>query len=159
MEEKVLGAIPNVSLKKGLFKSVIYNLIVTNERLLFAKFRKELFKEEARERAEELEEQGKGKIRQFFAKLGTGFTFYKRYLDMDPEDILKETEDNFFLTPQAVRSIKLKRGRVSYDEDGDEYQNPHTLLITTTSGEKMKFLFKSDFNSSRRLLSQIFGRI
>lgn len=160
MEEKILGALPNVSLKKGLFKSILYNLVITDKRMIFARFRKELIKEEAKKRAEKLEEEGRGKVRQFFAKLGTGLTFYKRYFDMDPEEILKETEGNFFIVPSNVSKIRLKKGSVSYDEDGNVgYENPHTLFITTSSGEKLKLLFRSDFNSARSLLSQIFGRI
>ena len=160
MEEKILGVIPNAALKKGLFKSILYNLVITDKRMIFARFRKELIKEEAKKRTERLEEEGKGKVRQFFAKLGTGLTFYKRYFDMDPEEILKETEDNFFIMPSNVNKIRLKEGSVIHDEDGDvESQNPHTLLITTTSGEKLKLLFRGDFNKMRRLLSQIFGRI
>jgi len=159
MEEKILGALPNVSLKKGLFKSILYNLVITDKRMIFARFRKELIKEEAKKRAEKLEEEGRGKVRQFFAKLGTGFTFYKRYFDMDPEEILKETEGNFFITPSNVGKIRLKKGSVSRDEDGDvEYENPHTLFITTTSGEKLKLMLRGDFNSIRNLLSQLFGR-
>jgi hypothetical protein len=37
-EEKVLGVIPNAGLKKGLFKSESCNLVVTNNRVIVAKF-------------------------------------------------------------------------------------------------------------------------
>ncbi len=157
-EEKVLGVIPNNYLKKGLFKVERYNLIITNKRLIGARITNELLKQESAERVEKTKEEGRGKMKQFFAKLGTNFTFYKRYLDMNPEDILNETEDNLSFTPDVVSGIRLRKGKVYYDSDGDMKQNPHSLLIQS-KGKKYNFSFNGDIANARNLLYRVFGRV
>lgn len=156
-EEKVIGVIPKASLRRGLFKVENFNLVVTDKRIIAAKFTNEIYKEEARKRAKEAKEEGHGRFKQFLSSAGTGFTFYKRYLDMSPEDILRETAGTFTIETSNVRDIRLREGRSFTDEDGFENKNPNTLLIVTPNS-KLKFNFSSDINNARRLLTELFKR-
>ena len=156
-EEKILGVIPKVSLRRSLFKVENFNLVVTDKRIIAAKFTKEIYKKEANKRAKEAKEKGHGRFKQFLSSAGTSFTFYKRYLDMPLEEILGETAGTFTVEPSNVKDIRLKEGRSSVDEDGSENKNPNTLLIVT-SNSKLKFNFNSDINNARRLLMELFKR-
>lgn len=157
-KEKVLGVIPNAGLKKGLFKSDSCNLVVTNKRVIVAKFSKDIYKKEARERTEKAKQEGRGRFKQFLSSASTMMTFYKRYLDMLPEDILKETPGTFAIDPGTVVKIQLREGRRYSDEDGFEQQNPHSLLIVMPKA-KLQFHFSGDIRNARNLLSGLFGRI
>ncbi len=157
-EEKVLGVIPNAGLKKGLFKSESCNLVVTNNRVIVAKFSKDIYKKEARERAEETKQEGRGRFKQFLSSASTMTTFYKRYLDMLPEDILKETPGTFVIEPSTVVKTQLREGRRYRDEDGFEQQNPHSLLIVMPTA-KLQFNFSGDIRNARSLFSELFGKV
>ncbi|MEA3313198.1 MAG: hypothetical protein U9Q18_02340 [Caldisericota bacterium] len=157
-EEKVLGVIPHVGLKKGLFKPESCNLVITNRRVIVAKFSKDIYKKETQERVEETKQEGRGRFKQFLASASTMTTFYKRYLDMEPEDILKETPGTFTIEPSTVIKTQLKEGRRYSDEDGFEQQNPHSLLIVMPKA-KLQFNFSGDIRNARNLLSDLFGKI
>ncbi len=157
-EEKVLGVIPHAGLKKGLFKSESCNLVVTNKRIIVAKFSNDVYKKEVRERVEETKQEGRGRFKQFLSSAGTMTTFYKRYLDVLPEDILKETPGTFVIEPSTVVKTQLKEGRRYSDEDGFKQQNPHSLLIVMPKA-KLQFNFSGDIRNARSLLSDLFGKI
>lgn len=157
-EEKILGVIPYAGLKKGLFKSESCNLVVTNKRVIVAKFSMDVYKKEAQERAEETKQEGRGRFKQFLSSANTMATFHKRYLDMLPEDILKETPGTFAIEPSTVVKIQLKEGRSYRDEDDFKKQDPHSLLIVMPEA-KLQFNFSGDIGNARSLLSQLFGKI
>lgn len=169
MEEKILEVVP-VTWKKGMFKQEAWALIITDKRMLFAKWTQELFKKEAEKRAEETKEAGGGKLKQFFSQIGTGFTYYKKYYEMAPEEIIKEHSENFALSPNDVNSILLKRGRekrggaiinVKYKvniggSDIDDLETPNELLINTKTG-RMVLTFNTNYSKVRSALSQAFN--
>jgi len=157
-EEKILGTIPGIYLKGGFFKNKNCTLVVTNKRIIMAEVTKNLLKEEKRRKREELKKEGKGRIKQFLSSLSIYTYFHKRYLNMNPDVIVKESPGNFFLTLDDIKRIKLKRGKVTYDDEGDEFQEPHLLIIVSSSKKEFKFNFSADFNSTKRLLSQFYGR-
>jgi len=109
-EEKVLEVVP-VNWKKSMFKSEPWVLVVTNQRMLFAKWTKELFDKAAKEREAETKEAGGGRFKQMISHASTGLTYYNKYLTMPPEEVLKETPENFALTPADVKSVTMKKGR------------------------------------------------
>jgi hypothetical protein len=148
--EKVLGVIPNASLKTGFIRWTTYTLIATTSRLIAAELNSKLIKEEVRKRGEESKEEGHGKFKQFLARAGASFTFANRYLEMDPEDILKETDKNFSIYPRDIVSIKISDGYE--DEDGNK--SPNRLTIKTSS-KKYSFSFGSSTRAARELLNQI----
>ncbi len=167
-DEKILEVVP-VTWKKGVFKQEPWAVIITDKRMLFTKWTQGLFKKEAEKRAEETKEAGGGKLKQFFSQLGAGFTYYKKYYDMAPEEIIKEHSENFALTPNDVNSITLKRGRekrgaiinVKYKvniggSDIDDVETPHELLINTKTG-RIVLTFNTNYSKVRSALSQAFN--
>lgn len=71
----MLGIIPDAYLKTSLFKMKCCNLIISNKRRIVARITKELLKKESAERVEKAKEEGRGRVNQFFAKVGANFTF------------------------------------------------------------------------------------
>ncbi len=130
----------------------------------------ELVKKEADRRKEEAKEAGGGKLKQFFTQLGTGFSYYKKYLEMSPDEILSEHNENFAITPADVLRVDLKKGRgkggaiinvkvgvtIGGGGDIDDLETPHELIITAKTG-KMVFTFNTNFNKVRGALSQAFN--
>ncbi len=169
MDEKILEVVP-ANWKKSMFKFEPWAVIITDQRMLFAKWTQELYKKEAEKRREETKESGGGKLKQFFSQIGTGFTYYKKYYEMTPDDILKEHSENFTLTPNDISRIDVKKGRVKRGAiinvkigvnigsggDIDDLETPHELIITTKTG-KMVFTFNTNYAKVRSALSQAFN--
>ncbi len=153
--EQVVGVIPNVSLKKGLFRSELFTLVVTSRRLIAAKWSKQIYKQEVDERKQEARREGKGKLKQLFAGAGTMISFADRYLSMNPDEILGETEGSFAIEPRMVQKIKFKAG---YFDQNDNSETLSSLLLVTTGG-KLKFSFKSNHDAAvQKLLPPLLGR-
>jgi len=91
-EEKVLLVAPS-TLKKSIFKTETWTIIVTNKRLLFAKYSQEVFNKEVKERREEAKAEGRNKLGQFFAQASASFTWYTRYNNLPPDEVLKENPE------------------------------------------------------------------
>ncbi len=170
MEEKILEVVP-VNWKKSMFKLEPWALVVTDKRMLFAKWTQELYKKEADRRKEETKDAGGGKLKQFFSQMGTGFTYYKKYYEMTPDEILQEHSENFSLTPSDVLSINMKKGRSKRSGSGiinvkvginvgggdtEDLETPHELIINAKTG-KMIFNFNTNFDKARGALSQAFN--
>ncbi len=169
MEEKIIEVVP-VNWKKSMFKQEPWALVITDQRMLFAKWTQELFKKESERRKEETKEAGGGKLKQFFSQMGTGFTYYKKYYEMTPDDILKEHNENFALAPSDIVSLDMKKGRgkggaiinvkvgvnIGGGGDIDDLETPHELIINAKTG-KMIFTFNTNFNKVRGALNQAFN--
>lgn len=169
MEEKILEVVP-VSWKKSIFKQEPWALVITDQRMLFAKWTQGLFKKESEKRKEAVKEAGGGKLKQFFSQMGTGFTYFKKYYEMTPDEIISEHNENFSLTPNDVLRMDVKKGRgkggaiinvkmgvnIGGGGDIDETETPHELIITAKTG-KMVFTFNYNFNKVRGALSQSFN--
>ena len=165
MEEKVLEVVP-VNWKKSMFKSEPWVLIVTNQRMLFAKWTKELFDEAAKEREEETKEAGGGRFKQMISHATTGLTYYNKYLTMPPEEILKETPENFALTPSDVTNVTMKKGRSANRGtalikinigvgQSEALESPNQIIIDTKTG-RMIFEFNTSFGKAKDALSSAF---
>jgi len=74
MGETIIEVVP-VNWRKSLFKSESWGMVITNERLVFAKWTQELFNKEAQRRKEEAKEEGGGKLKQFFSQMSASFTY------------------------------------------------------------------------------------
>ncbi len=169
MDEKILEVIP-VNWKKSMFKLEPWALVITDKRMLFAKWTQELFKKESERRKEETKEAGGGKLKQFFSQMGTGFSYYKKYYEMTPEEIIGEHNENFALAPNDIVRVDMKKGRgkggaiinikvgvnIGGSGDLDDLETPHELIITTKTG-KIVFTFNTNFAKVKGALSQAFN--
>ena len=163
-EEKVLEVVP-VNWKKSMFKSEPWVLVVTNQRMLFAKWTKELFDKAAQEREAETKEAGGGRFKQMISHASTGLTYYNKYLTMPPDEVLKETPENFALTTADVKSVTMKKGRSANRGtalikinvgvgQAEALESPNQIIIDANTG-KMVFEFSTSFDKAKEALSKI----
>ncbi|ASJ07706.1 hypothetical protein A3L11_00040 [Thermococcus siculi] len=102
--ERVVYVIPNLDYHKGFLKSALVNLVVTNQRIIVAHVKKEMI--------QKAQEEAKARGDGFFEKLSSGWTMHERYYDMSPEDVLKETPENFSIPLNGIKEVKLKGGDI-----------------------------------------------
>lgn len=133
IKEKVTGVIP--ALSTGWFGRHSYSLIVTNRRIILAKFSNKLMKEE-REKVIS-ESNGEGFLDRWKASVSSGFGFHERYHEMDPEEILEEDKDNYEFSPEQVRSIKIKSG--NWDPEYGHNASNEMIIDWSEGREKFKF--------------------
>ena len=109
-DEKIVGIIPNVSRKKGLFNSELCNLVVTNRRLIVAILSDEMQKEATQKADQEAKEHGEGRFKRFVKAAEAHYSVYQKYLSMPVEEIISETEGNFFIDASQIKSIGIEGG-------------------------------------------------
>ncbi|WP_297421752.1 hypothetical protein [Thermococcus sp.] len=97
--ERVIYVVPNVSYKKGFLSSAAVNLVITDERVIAAHITKETIAK------------GKEKSRGlggYLAGVTSGYS--ERYYEMEPEEILRESGENFEVHMGEISEVKLKTG-------------------------------------------------
>ncbi len=147
-DEVVLGVIPNLGRKKSLLSYERFNLVVTSKRLIFALATQKMLNDAVAAAAAEAKAEGKGLMGRWMSTMATGFVFHQRYLEMEPEQILRETQGNFALEPRVIKSIRLVEG----DDDDNESDK---VIIVTMSG-KMLFQTKSlNYRAAKPLLARL----
>ena len=144
--EQIVGVIPGISRKKGMFNIESYHIVVTPKRLIFAAVTNEIMKEEAQKSS------GKG-IGSYLKTALAGNDFTQRYLNMAPEQALHEDPQNFDVDISRVRKVKVEKGTLYLDgrkqDDGK--------LIIETAGDKLSFMLKNNYYDVARHLFQKVG--
>ncbi|BAL80146.1 hypothetical protein [Caldisericum exile] len=167
MDEIIIEVVP-VTWRKSLFKSEPWAMIITNERLIFAKWTQELFNKEAQKRKEQTKEEGEGKLKQFLSQLSASFSYYDKYYQMQPEEIGHEHPDNFSIYSKDVTDIRLRKGTVRGGKTSrinvkinvgsnevEDLETPHELTMTV-NGQKIVFQFNKNFEEVKQALSGLF---
>lgn len=138
--EKVVGVIPNLKRKKGWFKSETVNLVFTGRRMIVAQLTSRMIQDESKRLNEQAKAEGKG----FLSRMGTtafaGVNFYKKYFDMNPEDIIREHADNYVFEKNQISGYKVDRGNQVMDDDGVYRGRPPKIKITAGGG-KLEYKF------------------
>ncbi len=132
LDETVAGAVL-VSRKKGMFSIEGFHLIATSKRLVFAAFTNDMAKEAAKE---------EGKSGFFSGMIGAmtvGYTYYQRYLTMDPEIALRENPQNFAIPRQNICKIKFEMGAHRRDPQTRRETWDESKLEIETISEKHSF--------------------
>ncbi|HMA83419.1 MAG TPA: hypothetical protein VKP59_04235 [Candidatus Thermoplasmatota archaeon] len=151
-EENVLGIIPNV--QSGMFGSKAYNLIITDEGIIVAQLTNKMLKEEAKKTSQDSKASGEGFLKRIGNQMATRATFHERYLSMSKDQIINETEGNFFISEPEIKKIRIKTGQ-HYQDDKS---TPHQLKIMWNSG-KEKFSFTQiTTNEAKKILEQLVGK-
>jgi hypothetical protein len=132
---QVMGIIPNVRLKQGLFRRPTYTLIVTADRIIAARVTGDMLRQAARQAGEGAKAAGRGIVGRFGATLGATMSFHQRYLSMDPDDALREHESNFAIATSDIRSVRARLHQMQ--EDGRQREDD--LIFKTTAGAKYRF--------------------
>ena len=144
--EQILGVIPGISRKKGMFNFESYHIIVTPKRLIFAAVTNEIMKEEAQKSS------GKG-IGSYLKTALAGNDFTQRYLNMAPEQALHESPQNFDVDLSRIRKVKVEQGTLYLDgRKQDEGK-----LIIETAGDKLSFMLRNNYCDVARQLVQNVG--
>lgn len=150
--ETLTGIIPCASRKKSLVSAEGFNIVVTNHRMIFAEMTNQMVKDEARQKAA-----GKGFFGGMAANVTAGYDLWKRYLQMPPEQALRENPGNFEIALNQIHRVKFDGGRTIFkkgivsvgfnvNRDDDE---PAKLEIETMGG-KHKFDIPSQFQGEAR---------
>ncbi len=104
--EKVIAVFPNGS--TGVFGSKVYDVVLTDERLILAITSKEQIKEALEKSREESKEKGEG----FFKKIGSTIkasaAVHERYHEMAPADIVTENAGNISIPFSSIKSVRVK---------------------------------------------------
>jgi hypothetical protein len=148
----LLGVIPGGARHKALgLKQEVFFVVVTSHRLIFAHQTSQMMKENARRAKEQARQQGKGFLGQWGAMIGSGGGDH--YLNMQPQAILNEHPNNFFLMNNQVQSARIRR-----DHDQETGQTTHRIEFKAASG-KTRLMYRSlDERKAKQLLKQVLGK-
>ncbi|HEX7608758.1 MAG TPA: hypothetical protein VF370_05530 [Candidatus Cryosericum sp.] len=153
--EHVLGALP-VQWHKSLFNITPWTIVVTDARIIVARLTPEIQKQAV---DAQVQEQGGGFLKRMAVAATSGFTMHKRYLTMDPEAVLTETPENWWVDAHGVSQVTVTEGRWISDQHRHRKQNDHQLLIVTQQG-KFSYTFaplSMNAADAANLLAQVFG--
>jgi len=152
--EQVLGVIPNITRKKGFFGQEAFNLVVTKKRLIFAQLTTAMIKDAADKAAKQAKEEGKGLLGQMFVTATSGFSLFRKYFSMMPEDILHENPSNFDVDLRAVKLARVERKMTDYEQNKDIV----VLTIQIESRANLKFNMENpDVASAKETLTSVLG--
>lgn len=151
--EPVLGIIRGLGQQKGL-KAISYNLIVTQQRLVFAELTPQMLKSAVGQAKQEAKGEGRGLFGQWGAMATANAKLCERYLTTPIDMIIRENPRNFVIYPQQIKNVRILIAN-RYDESGN---NIDRLVIRATS--KMTFLLKgTNARETKQLLRQALGPI
>lgn len=151
--EPIIVALSGLNRRKGLFGAESFNLLVTPQRMVFARVTSEMLKWAADQAKQNAKQQGKGFFGQWGAVIGANNFLLDRCRTMPVENILAENRENFVIYNQQVQSIKT---RANFDPDINQ---PDTLEIRF-SGGKMKFdLSGCNAGEVKKVLKPVFGNL
>jgi hypothetical protein len=154
--EALIGVIPNASRKKGMFSQESFNIVVTNQRLIFAQLTAQMIKDEAaRNRG--------GGISGAFKAMTAGYSVWQRYLQMPPDQALGETYGNFALFMNQIQGVKFSGDKVLFGKGavtvglklnvgfggGDDDDKMAKLEFDTSSG-RLSFDIMTQFQAQTR---------
>jgi len=149
-------------LKKSFLKFDSFAICITEDKLIFAKWTQELYRIEAQKQKEKAKESGAGALKQIFSQMGTMFTYWNKYYEMDEESILKEHPENFALSRNDIKSYSLIMGSTTVIKGRlstggyESIHVPHQLVLDSIKG-KMVLTFEGDFNKVKESLSKFFS--
>jgi hypothetical protein len=149
--ESVVGVLSFLERRKGLMGSEAFNLVLTADRLVFAKLTSDMLKAAVAQARQDAKAQGKGFFGQWGAQLGASGNIAARYFEMPVDAILRENPDNYQLPLQQIQKVQVKHGH--YDE---QQTNPDYLIIQ--AGNKMRFNLKGiSAGEAKKALKQVLG--
>lgn len=147
--EHAIAVISNTSLKTGLIKRTNYALVLTDRRVVFAEITAAMLKQAVSDARDDAKADGKGLFGQWGAQLGAYSDMAGSYLAMTPEQALAQNPANFAVDRAAIKSCKLKHGRVGNDDAPD---SPDRLVIKTTGGDKYNLELGAGIGQAKKAL-------
>jgi zinc-ribbon domain len=123
-DETLIGIIPAVTRKKNMMAMEGFNIIVTRRRMIFAVMTNDMISRAAKQAGKE-----GGFLSGMVNAATAGYTFYKRYLTMPPDEALAENPQNFAVELSQVRKIKIT-GEKEVDDYFTMKANQNSILQT-----------------------------
>ena len=148
--EKILTILPNLSKKKGFLslRRDSYTLVVTDQRLIFARLSKALYKKQVDDVKAIIKNNKKNKVG-FLSSMADRMTAYsnwfQRYYKLPIEDIISETADNIVIEKADIITLKVQQF-MEVNEDSFQGKTRTPILILKTRTDKFKFVFASGYN-------------
>ena len=105
--EAFIGVIPNAQRKKNMFSTETFNIVVTNQRMVFALVTSEMIKAAASSH------KGEG-IKGAFKAMAAGYTLWQRYPGMSPDQVMAETPGNFSVYVNQIRKVKYNGAKTVF---------------------------------------------
>jgi hypothetical protein len=134
--ETVKIIIPNLMQPKSWGRSDTFNLIVTDQRSIFAKLTSQIMNDTIKMRREKAAAEGKGFFGKWAAQMSGFNTYTDRYQNMTPDEALLENTENFQIQNSLIKNVKS-------GSDGDEDHEMYNIEITTAT-QKLKFKTQYD---------------
>ncbi len=147
--EQVLTVVGMLTRKTGMFSSVVYHLVVTNFRLIFALQTKEMQAEDINAARERAKSEGKKWLGQIGAQMSTRSG--EKYLAYPPDAILLENPQNFMIPLSELKVIETYTG--DFDDNA-----PDTMVVKTMS-DKMQFIISNAMGVQRQLKQVLGNRV
>lgn len=147
--ERILSVIPNVAVQAGFmgFKSRVYSLIISNNRIVFALLDDGLMWQLGQQEREQAKAQGMGTMGQWSASFQAWDRLVQHYIQQGPDGILAENPENFAVDRADVSAVKLKStGSGAAGSPRLDY------LILKTTGKKYKALLAGGKDEARAAL-------
>ena len=141
--ERILTIIPNVTLQAGFmgFKSRQHSLVITNNRILFARM-----KELSERGKQEAKSEGKGRMAQLLANPHIYEKLVELYQQLGPEGVLADHPANFAVDRAAVTKVKLK---TTAGPDGGVGSD---VLVLKANGKTYKVALGGSKSAARKAL-------
>jgi hypothetical protein len=155
MTEQVLCVLHNVKKSKMLGRWDTYNVAVTSQRCIFAKLTAEMLKQAAADANKAGKEEGKGFFARWGDQLAASLTFGSRYLNMAPDDILKENPDNFSFAHEEIKAVKFREKHKLADKGSIIRRVYGEVTFDTTRGKteyQMDGIPKDDIAAMKQVL-------
>lgn len=131
--ETVLHVIGMVTRKTGMFSAIVYHMVLTSHRLIFALQTKEMQKQDVIDARDAAKQQGKGFFGQVGAQMSTRSG--QKYLSWVPDLILAENPQNFSISLDQLKVIETYNG--NFDD------NEPDSMIVKTYNDKLSFTITS----------------
>lgn len=146
--ERILSCIPNVTLKAGFLglNSRQHSVVITNNRILFARITVARMKELSEQAQQEAKSQGKGRMAQLLANPHVYDKLVQSYLQMGPDGVLADNPANFAVDRSTVTKVKLKTTA------GPEGGVGSDVLILKTTGKTYKVTLGGSKAAAREAL-------
>ena len=145
--EQILSFIPNVTVKASLLGLPrMHSLVITNNRILFARITVARMKELSQQGKEEAKNQGKGRMAQLLANPQVYDKLVQLYTQLGPDGILADNAANFAVDRATVEKVKLKTTA------GPEGGVGSDLLILKTTGKTYKVTLGGSKSAARQAL-------
>ena len=151
LSEPVIAVLPSINIAKSLFKFQSYNLIITQQQLIFALLTSEMLKKAAEQAKTESQDQGKGFIKQWGSVITSSKRITDAYFTMPIANILAENPENFAIQNANIESIKLK---INMDVESNANDS---MTIKHSGGKISCTLYNCSAGDARKVLKPIFG--